>query len=35
MNDTEPIRRLPAMALDLLRAKSGMAALGHDANFQI
>ncbi|MGH7997709.1 MAG: TetR/AcrR family transcriptional regulator [Opitutaceae bacterium] len=35
MNDTEPIRRLPAMAFDLLRVGSGLATLGVGANFQI
>jgi TetR/AcrR family transcriptional repressor of nem operon len=34
MNDTDPIRRLPALALDLLRAK-GLALVAPDANFQI
>lgn len=35
MNDTEPVRRLPSLALDLLRARQGLAAIGTDANFQI
>ena len=35
MNDTDSIRRLPAMAMDHLRAKSGLAAVSADANFQI
>lgn len=35
MNDTDVLRRLPAMAMDHLRAKSGLAAVTADANFQI